>query len=134
MLSKQAALIYTMVIVSASDRQMPDTELSMIGQIVRGLPVFDGFESAKLMETAAACAEMLSIDEGLEAALQAIDNALPDGLRETAYALAVEIAAADRKVELEEMRILEMVRHRLDIDRLVATAIERAVRARYAKG
>lgn len=134
MLSKQAALIYTMVIVSASDRQMPDTELSTIGQIVRGLPVFDGFESAKLTETAATCAEMLSIDEGLEAALQAIDNALPDGLRETAYALAVEIAAADRKVELEEMRILEMVRHRLDIDRLVAVAIERAVRARYAKG
>ncbi len=134
MLSKQAALIYTMVIVSASDRRMPDTELSTIGQIVKGLPVFDGFDSAKLTETAATCAEMLSVEEGLETALQVIDNALPDGLRETAYALAVEIAAADRKVELEEMRILEMVRHRLDIDRLVATAIERAVRARYAKG
>lgn len=134
MLSKQAALIYTMVIVSASDRQMPDVELSTIGQIVKGLPVFDGFESAKLMETAATCAEMLSVEEGLEAALQAIDNALPEGLRETAYALAVEIAAADRKVELEEMRVLEMVRHRLDIDRLVAAALERAVRARYAKG
>ena len=134
MLSKQAALIYTMVIVSASDRQMPDAELSTIGQIVQGLPVFDGFESAKLTETAATCAEMLSVEEGLEAALQAIDNALPDGLRETAYALAVEIAAADRKVELEEMRVLEMVRHRLDIDRLVAAALERAVRARYAKG
>lgn len=134
MLSKQAALIYTMVIVSASDRQMPDTELSTIGQIVQGLPVFDGFDSAKLTETAATCAEMLSVEEGLEAALQAIDNALPEGLRETAYALAVEIAAADRKVELEEMRVLEMVRHRLDIDRLVAAALERAVRARYAKG
>ncbi len=133
MLSKQAALIYTMVIVSASDRNMPDVELSTIGQIVQGLPVFDGFDSAKLMETAATCAEMLSVEEGLEAALQAIDNALPEGLRETAYALAVEIAAADRKVELEEMRVLEMVRHRLDIDRLVAAALERAVRARYAK-
>lgn len=134
MLSKQAALVYTMIIVSASDRQMPDVELSTIGQIVEGLPVFDGFESAKLTETAATCAEMLSVEEGLEAALQAIDNALPDGLRETAYALAVEIAAADRKVVLEEMRVLEMVRHRLDIDRLVAAALERAVRARYAKG
>ena len=134
MLSKQAALIYTMVIVSASDRKMSDTELSTIGQIVRGLPVFDGFEPAKLTETAATCAEMLSDEEGLEAALQAIDDALPNGLRETAYALAAEIAAADRKVELEEMRILEMVRHRLDIDRLVAAAIERAVRARYARG
>ena len=133
MLSKQVALIYTMVIVSASDRNMPDVELSTIGQIVQGLPVFDGFDSAKLMETAATCAEMLSVEEGLEAALQAIDNALPEGLRETAYALALEIAAADRKVELEEMRVLEMVRHRLDIDRLVATALERAVRARYAK-
>ncbi|MDH3700691.1 MAG: tellurite resistance TerB family protein [Alphaproteobacteria bacterium] len=134
MLSKQAALIYTMVIVSASDRQMPDTELSTIGQIVQGLPVFDGFDSDTLTETAATCAEMLSAEEGLETALQVIDNALPEGLRETAYALAVEIAAADRKVELEEMRVLEMVRHRLDIDRLVAAALERAVRARYAKG
>ena len=63
MLSKQAALIYTMVIVSASDRQMPDAELSTIGQIVQGLPVFDGFESAKLTETAATCAEMLSVED-----------------------------------------------------------------------
>jgi tellurite resistance protein len=55
-------------------------------------------------------------------------------LRETAYALAVEIAAADRRIEPEEMRLLEMIRHQLGVDRLVAAAIERSARARFATG
>jgi hypothetical protein len=39
-ISHHAALIYTMVMVSAADRNMTDAELRMIGEITRGLPVF----------------------------------------------------------------------------------------------
>ena len=38
MIDPQTALIYTMVLVSASDSDMTDAELGMIGDIVRHLP------------------------------------------------------------------------------------------------
>jgi len=42
------------------------------------------------------------------------------------------VAAADGKASQEELRLLEMIRDRLDIGRLPAAAIERAARARHA--
>jgi hypothetical protein len=60
-----------------------------------------------------------------------LSESLPDPMRETAYALACEIAAADRHIEQEEIRLLEILRHKLDIVRLVAAVIERGVQARY---
>ncbi len=76
---------------------------------------------------------MLDDDEGLDKALSLIEAALPPKLRETAYALACDIAAADQEVPEEEMRMLEMIRHRLKIDRLIAAGIERGARARFSK-
>jgi hypothetical protein len=57
--------------------------------------------------------------------------ALPARLHETAYALAVEVAAADLHVEQEELRFLQMLRDRLDLDKLAVAAIESSARARY---
>ena len=74
----------------------------------------------------------MATDDGLETALGLVRGSLPDHLRETAYALAVEIAAADRRVEPEEARLLEIIRKKLGVDRLVAAAIIRGAQARYA--
>ncbi|HEY4124436.1 MAG TPA: 2-dehydro-3-deoxyphosphooctonate aldolase, partial [Rhizomicrobium sp.] len=57
--------------------------------------------------------------------------ALPDHLCETAYALGLEVALSDSRVMLEEVRMLEVLRRSLHIDRLVAAALERGARARY---
>jgi tellurite resistance protein len=131
MLSHHAALIYTMVLVSAADQNMTDSELRTIGEIVSFLPVFRDYDPAQLIHTASGCAELLSDDDGLESAFDAIKAALPPHLRETAYALACDVAAADGTATQEELQVLELVRHRLDIDRLTAAAIERGARARY---
>jgi hypothetical protein len=66
----------------------------------------------------------------LDRVLDALSQAVPERLRETAYALACEIAAADNRVTQEEARILELLRHRLGLGRLVSAAIERGARAR----
>lgn len=131
-ISHHAALIYTMVMVSAADRDMTDAELRMIGEITGGLPVFVDYNLDLLTKTAAACAELLDDENGMEQALQLIESALPAKLRETAYALACDVAAADGKVSDEEVRMLEILQQRLRIDRLVAIAIERGARARFA--
>ena len=39
--------------------------------------------------------------------------------------------AADGKASQEELRFLELLRHRLEVGRLPAAAIERAARARH---
>lgn len=132
--SKHAALIYTMILVSASDRDMTDRELRSIGDIVRRLPVFEDYDESLLPKISADCAEMLAGENGLDTMLDTIVETVPDALRETAFALAVEIAAADHKVAPEEMRLLQMVRLRLGIDDLAAAAIERSARARYTRG
>lgn len=130
--SKHAALIYTMVLVSASDRDMAGTELRSMGEIVERLPVFADYDANLLPKSSAECAELLAQDNGLEAVLDTIKAGLPGTLRETAFALAVEIAAADLKIELEEVRVLQMIRETLEIDDLTAAAIQRSARARYA--
>jgi uncharacterized tellurite resistance protein B-like protein len=132
MLSKHAALIYVMIMVSASDRDMKTVELSSIGSIVKHLPVFADYDVRRLPETAAACADTLAGDNGLNAALDAIAASLSEPLRQTAYALALEVAAADRKVNPAELRVLQLVRERLKIDHATADALEKAISVRYA--
>ena len=131
-LSPQRALIYVMVVMAAADREMTDRELKRIGDQVRNLPVFADFDGRELVPSTEECAAQLGREGGLDRFLDIIVGSLPAGLVETAYALACEIAAADLKVEQEELRLLRILRDRLGVDRLVASAIERAVKARHA--
>ena len=132
MIESQTALLYIMVMMSAADSEMSDREIARIGEMVRQLPVFRGFDADQMADVAQECAAVLAQDDGLETALAQIRYALPDHLRETAYLVACDIAIADAKAEQEELRLLEMLRHTLNLDRLNAAAIERATRARYA--
>lgn len=132
-ISPETALVYTMVMMSASDGDMTDAELKIIGDIVGYLPVFANYQRNHLPATAAACAELLTEEDGLDTVFNLIQSALPEKLRETAYALACDVAAADVDVHQEELRLLEMIRHRLKVDRLAAAAIERGARARFAR-
>lgn len=126
------ALIYTMVLVSAAEGIMTDAELESIGRQVRYLPVFRQFEHERLISAGRDCADLLRREDGLDLASDMIAEALPQKLRETAYALACDVAAADGNLAEEELRLLEVLRHRLNVDRLVAAAIERAAYARHA--
>src|SRR5438067_196118 len=131
MLDHHRALIYTMVIVSAADSDMPDAELRVIGDIVGDLPIFRDFNRNELPRALSDCTELLGRENGLDATLKAIKAALPAKLRETAYAIACDLVASDGEASQEELRIIELIRDRLNIDRLIAAAIERSSRARF---
>jgi tellurite resistance protein len=130
-LSHHEALIYVMVTISAVDRAMSDEELSRIGQIVSNLPIFADFDENGLVQTAQACGEVLAGDDGLNKVLALVKRTLPSPLRETAYALAVDVAAADLLIQKEERRFLELLAENLEISKLVVAAIERGARARH---
>ena len=129
--SPHQALIYLMVLVSASDANMTDGELGEIGYIVQKFPIFRDFDPERLVVAAEEVGEILSADGGLDAVLELARSSIPAKLRETAYAVAVEVAAADSRVAQEELRVLELIRNKLEIDRLAAAAIERSARARH---
>jgi len=127
-----SALIYAMVLMSASDSQMRDAELRRIGEIVRRLPAFRDFDENDLPDVARQCATMLAVEDGLGTVLTVIDQALPAKLKELAYALAWEVAAVDMRLGAEERRLLELLRQRLGLDSLAAGAIEHACKVRHA--
>ena len=129
-MNHHVALVYVMVTVSAVDRAMTDDELHRIGEIVSNLPIFSDYDDNDLVKTAEACGEVLSADGGLQQVLRLVRGALPEKLRETAYAVALEVAAADRLVRPEETRFLEMLGDTLELDRMTTAAIERGIRAR----
>lgn len=124
------ALIYLMVITSASDRDMTDVELARIGDVVRSWPVFEDFKQDRLIAIAQDCQKMLQERDGLEGLLERVAEALPERLRDTAYAAAFEVAAVDLEMRMEEVRVLQLIRRQLDLDTLTVAAIGRAAKAR----
>ena len=132
--STEQALIYTMVTMSGVEGKVNAIELAEIRQLVQTLPIFRNFDEHRLMTVAQEAGEILQEPEGLKAILGLVKQALSPKLRETAYALAVEVAASDLAVGKEELRFLAMLRDALDLDKLVTAAIERSAIARYQRG
>lgn len=130
-ISVEQALIYTMVTMSGVEGRISAIELKEIGQLVKHLPIFRNFEEARLTTVAQEAGEILQEPEGLTTVLGLVAAALPKKLRETAYALAVEVAASDLAVGKEELRFLAMLRDALSLDKLVTAALERSAIARY---
>lgn len=130
-ISTEQALIYTMVTMSGVEGKINAIELAEIRQLVQTLPVFRHFDEKRLVTVAQEAGDILQESEGLETVLGLVKEALKPKLRETAYALAVEVAASDLAVGKEELRFLAMLRDTLELDKLVTAALERSAIARY---
>ncbi len=131
-LSTQDGLVYLMVVTAAADRALSNQELNRMSALVKRLPVFEGYDVSSLPRVSEECASLLQ-QVGVEGVLEEVIGILPERLQDTAYALAVEIAAVDLELGQEELRWLEMVRDSLKIDRLTTAAIEAAARARLRR-
>jgi len=127
----QEALVCAMVLMAVADRQMSDAELAMMSRLVQDLPVFSDFHPSGIASVTETCLNLLDRTDGLDRAFTLIRDALPSRLRETAYLLACEVAVADGDAPQEQLQFLQDFRIAMDIDRLIAGAIERAARARY---
>ncbi|MCP5157690.1 MAG: tellurite resistance TerB family protein [Ectothiorhodospiraceae bacterium] len=125
------ALVAVMLATSAADERLSDAELHSITRIVQSLPAFRDYEPERLRGVSGIVHELLDAEDGLDALIGIVQQSLTTDLHETAYALACDVAAADGKVPLAEMRWLQMLRNGLGIDLLVAAAIERGARARH---
>ena len=130
-LTPQEAVIYLMVMTSASDGSITDVELRTIGRVVRSFPLFTESDEAALVETAEACGELMSSEGGLHKVIESAAAALPAHLNETAYAAVIDVVTADESLDVTEIRILELIRDALNVPDAGAEAIEHAARARH---
>ena len=94
-LTAQEALIYIMVTTSAADAAVSDDELKLISEIVARLPVFKGFDRKRLDQLAAKCCSYLAHEDGIGQIIEVTGQALSPKLRDSAYALALAIAATN---------------------------------------
>lgn len=130
-LSPQDSLVALMIAVSAADLEIRTAELVAIQALVNHLPIFAEYDADRIKTIAQTVFDLFEEEDGLDALFGLIRESLPERLRETAYALACDVAAADGKLAQPELRLLEEIRHELQIDRLHAAAIERGARARH---
>jgi tellurite resistance protein len=127
----QEALICAMVLMAVSDTRISDGELTTMSRLVQELPVFSDFLPSEIERVTETVLRLLGREDGLDRAYSLIRDVLPSRLRETAYLLACEVAAADGDPSQEALQFLQDFRIAMDIDRLIAGAIERAAKARY---
>lgn len=130
-LAPQDALVAVMIAMSVADGKIKASETAWITAIVGQLPVFEGYDIDRLPYVSGLVEQIFEEDEGIDALVGLVANALPDHLRETAYALACDVAAADGQIPQTELRLLEIIRYDLSVGRLAAAAIERGARARH---
>ena len=132
-LSPQDSLVAIMIAASVADADIRTAELVTIQGIVNHLPIFADYDVDRIGTVARTVFDLFEDDDGLDALFGLLRDSLPERLVETAYALACDVAAADGKLEQTELRLLEEIRHELEIDRLHAAAIERGARARHMR-
>ena len=130
-LSPQDALVAVMIATSAVDEEIAEIEMRWIASIIDILPIFKGYDEDRMRAISGVVSELFTEEDGIDALLGLVKAALPDHLRETAYALACDVAAADGILVVTELRLLEEIRHELRVGRLAAAAIERGARARH---
>lgn len=129
-ISPETALVYTMVTVAASDEQLKESELTRMTGLVGYLPAFRHYNVERLRGDTETCVDLLQSEEGLDAVLGLVEEAVPESHIDLVYALACEVAASDGSLSQEELRLLELIRHYFNIERLTAAAIERGIASR----
>ena len=131
LMTAQDALVAIMVAGGASDEDISNRELVSISRIVDHLPIFKDYDPGKIKTIAETVFDLFEEEDGLDALFGLVKEALPEKLYETAYALACDVAASDGRLPEVQLRVLEEIRHELNIDRLHGAAIERGARARH---
>lgn len=129
--SPEDTLIAIMIAVSVSDDAIRTSELVAIERMVDHLPVFAKYDVERIKEVSNAVYDTFAEEDGLDMFWDSVRTTLPERLYDTAYAMACDVAASDGKAREGELRMLEDMRYELNLDRLLASAIEAGARARH---
>ncbi|NSL71574.1 Tellurite resistance protein TerB [Hyphomicrobium sulfonivorans] len=120
-----------MFAAAASDRTVSQPELLRINSMVAELPAFRSLGGDWMSREAQDCGRLLSKPDGMGKVVQMIVDALSPDLRETAYALAAEVASSDLAIKDGEREFLKLLEEALQLDPLLKAALEKAAVVRH---
>lgn len=124
-------LVAIMMAFTASDGTIHTAQLVSIERMVNHLPAFKDYRIERLKDVSNAVFDLLAEEDGLDILWDTVRTNLPERLFDTAYAMACDVAAADGATHETELQLLADMRYELNIDRLLAAAIEAGARARH---
>jgi uncharacterized membrane protein YebE (DUF533 family) len=130
-ISPQEALIYAMVAAAAADRTIAQMEITRMHSMVGELPAFRDVDDAWFSREAQECGKILAKPGGVDRVVRLIAQSLTGELRETAYALAADVAASDFAIKDDERNFLQLLSQGLQLDDLVCAALQRSAQTRH---
>lgn len=113
-LTKQEAFIATMLAVSAADGHISDEEIEDLISRFRRLRLFSGMNDDELIASTNRPFDLLR-KGGPSELIRRASPALPKELRESAFAVAVDIAFSDGTVQDEEKQLIENLQREFGI-------------------
>jgi tellurite resistance protein len=112
--SKQEAFLAIALGASAADGNIAESEARGIFAYLLQMRMFDGYNERQLSDVFKKLIEILE-NEGVGGLVAIAKSSLPNELRETAFACAVDIVLADGVVEDSEKALLEELQQVLDV-------------------
>ena len=131
MMNTQEEAILKLLYMSAlSDHELHEIELDSIKAKLVTYPLFKTVTTKrreKVLSDLLGDLPRTTTDE----LLKEINNIIPDNLKETAYALALEVCAKDLKMHKDEIKFLKKVAKLFGISDDLAQALRKSVDVRY---
>lgn len=112
--SKQEAFAGLLLAAAAADGHIADEEATNLYQAVHRMKLFQNFTDDKFGQMMNHLIKVLK-REGVDKLADRCIRALPDELRETAFANVCDLVLADGVVEDEERELVEKLQGKLDI-------------------
>ncbi|MDE6160562.1 MAG: tellurite resistance TerB family protein [Muribaculaceae bacterium] len=122
MLTKQEAFAGIALAMAGADGSIAESEWEGIVNYIRRLRLYDNYSGAAFDKMFDKVFRILR-NEGPAALVEASVGSLPEDLKLTAFACAVDIALADGVVEEEEKEVINQLAEALEISEQIAIQI-----------
>ena len=119
-LTKQESMVAVMLAIAAADGHISDEEIEDLIARLRRLRLFSGLTDDQLIAATNRPFDLLR-KGGPDELIRAASPSLPQQLRESAFAIAVDLAFSDGSVADEEKQLIEKLQHELGISDEIAT-------------
>ncbi len=124
LLTPADAIMAVAILAVSADGKLKQKETDYLKGLVASSPLFGEVEDAGEYM---GCVAAAIVDKGRDLVLERAADLLTPSLRQTAYAWAVYMVAADRKVVSPEHRFLETLRRKLGLHGVLAGKINAVV-------
>jgi len=124
LLTPADAVMAVAILAVSSDGRLANKEMEILNGVLFANPLFEKVENS--LEYMARLASIIA-DNGRDTILEKVSELLSQSLRETAYAWAVYMVAADRKFVSPEHGFLEVLRKKFGIHVVLAGKIKAVV-------